>query len=61
MLRRSALNLIKNVSARASLVGSVRSMSHYPINDDLFGLTEEEKSVSSINSLPQFTEFSYHK
>jgi hypothetical protein len=40
---RSATKLLKNVTIRAS---NIRTLSHYPIDDALFGLTEEQSAVS---------------
>lgn len=42
---RSATKLLKNV--KTSTI-SVRSMTHYPIDDTFFGLTEEQSAVSIL-------------
>lgn len=42
---RSTSFLLKNVT-RMSGIASVRSMTHYPIEDAMFGLTEEQSAVS---------------
>lgn len=47
MLRISS-QLLKNVAKRASNIGSIRCMTHYPIDDVMFGLTEEQSAVRKI-------------
>jgi len=42
---RTATNLLKNVSIKSI---SVRSMTHYPIDDAFFGLTEDQSAVSKF-------------
>lgn len=44
-LRVSFKKLVKVVPA----VKNVRFMTHYPVNDDIFGLTDEQKQVFLIN------------
>ena len=40
---RTCSNLLRNVTSRRI---SVRTMTHYPIDDVMFGLTEEQSAVS---------------
>jgi hypothetical protein len=43
---RTASKLLLNVTSRASGTTSVRSLSHYPIDDEMFGLNSEQIAVS---------------
>ena len=44
-LIRPCNSLLKNIASKSA---SVRSLSHYPIDDTLFGLTEDQQQVSYL-------------
>lgn len=43
---RTASQLLLNVTSRVSGIASVRNLSHYPIDDEMFGLNAEQIAVS---------------
>lgn len=43
---RTASQRLLNVTSRLSGIASVRNMTHYPIDDVMFGLTSEQIGVS---------------